>query len=93
MLLSICSLRMPFNLLTALMGKDAGNLRKQHAFEAVEEIPEDDDATFDDDFSENDNLYVDEDGNFCAIEEIVSHNDDDLAIDDEEYHETLLGKR
>ena len=37
-------------------GNDVGNPRKQHAFEAVEEIPEDDDdATFDDDLSENDN--------------------------------------
>ena len=36
-------------------GKDSGNPRKQHAFQAVEEIPEDDDDThLDDDFSEND---------------------------------------
>ena len=35
-------------------GKDSGNPRKQHAFQAVEEIPEDDDDThLDDDFSEN----------------------------------------
>ena len=26
-------------------GRDSGNPRKQHAFEAVEEIPEDDDET------------------------------------------------
>ena len=33
-------------------GKDSRNPRKQHAFEAVEEIPEDDDDTYlDDDFS------------------------------------------
>ena len=75
-------------------GKDAGIPRKQHAFEAVEEIPEDDDdATCEDDFSENDNPYVDEDGNLLATEEIVSDIDDDLAIDDEEYHEALLGYR
>ena len=73
-------------------GNDVGNPRKQHAFEAVEEIPEDDDdATFDDDLSENDNPYVDEDGNLLATEEIVSDIDGDLAIDDEEYHEALLG--
>ena len=36
-------------------GKDSGNTRKQHAFEAIEESPEDDDDThLDDDFSEND---------------------------------------
>ena len=36
-------------------GKNSGNLRKRHACEAVEEIPEDDDDTYlDDDFSEND---------------------------------------
>ena len=65
-------------------GKDAGNPRKQHAFEAVEEIPEDDDeVTFDDDLSANDNPYVDEDGNLLATEEIVSDIENDLAIDDE----------
>ena len=42
-------------------GKDSGNPRKQHAFEAIEEIPEDDDDTYlDDDFSENDDPYIDE---------------------------------
>ena len=36
-------------------GKDSGNTRKQHAFVAIEESPEDDDDThLDDDFSEND---------------------------------------
>ena len=44
-------------------GKDSGNPRKQHALEAVEQIPEDDDGTYlDDDFSENDDPYIDEDG-------------------------------
>ena len=34
-------------------GKDFENPREQHAFKAVEEIPEDDDDTYlDDDFSE-----------------------------------------
>ena len=75
-------------------GKDSGNPRKQHDFEATEEIQEDDDEThLDDDFSENDDPYIDEDGNSLATEEIVSIIDDDLAIDDEEYHETLLGCR
>ena len=41
----------------------------------------------------NDDPYVDEDGNFLATEEIVSDIDDDLAIDDEEYHEALPGYR
>ena len=69
-------------------GKDSGNPRKQHDFEATEEIQEDDDEThLDDDFSENDDPYIDEDGNSLATEEIVSIIDDDLAIDDEEYHE------
>ena len=44
-------------------GKDSGNPRKQHAFEAIEEVPEDDDDTY---FSENDDRYIDEDGNFLA---------------------------
>ena len=71
-----------------------GNPWKQDAFEAVEEIPEDDDeVTFDDDISENDNPNVDEDGNLLATEEMVSDIDDDLAIDDEEHHEALLGCR
>ena len=63
-------------------------------FEAVEEIPEDDDDTYlDDDFSENDDPYIDEGGKFLANEHIVSDIDDDLALDDEEYHEALLGSR
>ena len=75
-------------------GKDSGNPRKQHAFEAVEEVPEDDDDTNpDDDFSANDDPFIDEDGNFLANEQIVSDIDDDLALDDEEYHEALLGSR
>ena len=75
-------------------GEDSGNPRKQHAFEAVEEIPEDDDDTYlDDDFSEHDDPYIDEDGNFLANEQIVSDIDDDLALDDEEYHKALLGYR
>ena len=75
-------------------GKYSGNPRKQHAFEAIEEIPEDDDEThLNDDYSANDDPYVDEDGNFLATEDVVSEFDDDLAIDDEEYHEALLGYR
>ena len=54
-------------------GKDSENPRKQHAFEAIEEIPEDDDEThLNDDFSENDDPYIDEDGNFLATEDVVS---------------------
>ena len=75
-------------------GKDSGNPRSQHAFEAIEEIPEDDDEThLNDDCSENDDPFVDEDGNFLATEDVVSDVDDDLAIDDDEYHEELLGNR
>ena len=37
--------------------------------------------------------YIDEDGNFLANKQIVSDIDDDLALDDEEYHEALLGYR
>ena len=58
-------------------GKDSGSPRKQHAFEAIEEIPEDDDDTHD--FSENDDPYPDEDGHFLATEEVVSDIDDDLG--------------
>ena len=73
-------------------GKDSGNPRKQHAFEAIEEVPQDDDDTFLDEYlSENDDPYTDENGNFLANEQIVSDIDDDLALDDEEYHEALLG--
>ena len=68
-------------------GKDSGNPRKQHAFEAVEEIPENDDDTyFDEDLNENDDPYIDEDGNFLATEQIVSDIGDDLAL-------SLLGYR
>ena len=75
-------------------GKDTVNPRKQRAFEAVEEIPENDDDTYlKDDFSENDDPYIDEDGNFLANEQIVSDIGDDLALDVEEYHEALLGFR
>ena len=75
-------------------GKDSGNPRKQHAFEAVEEVPEDHDDTYlDEDFSENDDPHIDEDGNFLANEQIVSDIDGDLTLDDEEYHEALLGYR
>ena len=52
-------------------GKDSGNPRKQHAFEAIEEVPEDDDDTYlDEDLSENDDPYIDEDGNFLANERV-----------------------
>ena len=75
-------------------GKDSGNHRKQDAFEAVEEVPEDDDdSCLDEDLSENDDPYIDEDGNFLANEQIVSDIDDDLALDDKEYHDALLGYR
>ena len=47
----------------------------------------------DEGLSEKDDPYIDEDGNFLANEQIVSDIDDDLALDDEEYHETLLGYR
>ena len=80
--------------LVALMARTLENPRKQHAFEAVEEIPEDDDDFYlDDDFSKNDGPYIDEDGHFLANEQIVSDIDDDLALDDEEYHEAPLGYR
>ena len=59
---------MSYSQLIALTAKDSGNPRKQHAFEAVEEIPEDDDDTYlDDDFRENDDPYVDEDGKLPCI--------------------------
>ena len=62
--------------------KDSGNPRKQNAFEASEEVPEDDEDTYlDEDVSENDDPYIDEDGNFLANEPIVSDIDDDLASD------------
>ena len=51
-------------------------------------IPEgDDDTCLDDDFSSNDDPYLDEDGNFLATDDVVSD------VDDEEYHEALLGCR
>ena len=34
--------------------------------------------------------FVDEDGNFLVNEHVVSEVDDDLAIDDEEYHDTPI---
>ena len=40
-----------------------------------------------------DDHHVDEDGDFLVIEDVVSDVDDDLALDDEEYHEALLGYR
>ena len=43
--------------------------------------------------AKNNDPYIDEDGNFLANEQIVSDIDDDLALDDEEYHEALLGYR
>ena len=73
-------------------GKDSGNPRKQHALEAIEEIPESGDEThLNDDHTDDDDPYVDEDVNFLATEDIVSDVDHDLAIDDEEHHEALLG--
>ena len=66
-------------------GKDSASLRKQHAFEAIEEVPEDEDDTYlNEDFSENDVPYVDEHGNFLANDRIVSDIDDDLALDGED---------
>ena len=71
------------------MEKTLEILESSTLFEAIEEIPKDDDEThFNDDFIDNDGPYVDEDGNFLATEDVVS--DDDLAIDDEEDHEALL---
>ena len=50
-------------------GKYSRNPRKQHAFETIEEVSEDDDDTYlDEDLSENDDPYIDEDGNFFANE-------------------------
>ena len=73
-------------------GKDSGNPRKQHASEAIEEIPESDDEThLNDDHRDDDDPYVDEDVNFLATEDVVPDVDHDFAIDDEEYHEALLG--
>ena len=75
-------------------GKDSGNPRKQHAFEAIEEVPEDDDDTYlDENLSKNDDPHTDEDGNSLSGGRVVSDIDDDLALDDEEYHEALLGYR
>ena len=76
-------------------GKVSGNPPKQHAFETIEEVPEDDDDTYLSmrDLSENDDPYIDEDGNFLANEQIVSDIDDAFALDDEEYHDALLGYR
>ena len=54
---------------------------------------DDDDTYLDDNFSENDDPYIGEDGNSLANEQIVSDIDDDLALDDEEYHEAILGYR
>ena len=90
--LLVCSPTMSSSQLIALMARTLENPRMQHAFEAVEEIPEDDDDTYlDDDFSENDDPYIDEDGNLLANEQVQSDIENDLAIDDEEYHEALLG--
>ena len=42
-------------------GKESGNSRKQHVFEAIEKVPEDEDEThLDDDYSDDD-PYADED--------------------------------
>ena len=85
---------MSFSPVDRSRGKDIGNPRNQNTFEAIEEIPEDDDEIhLNDDHSDDDDPYVDEDGNFLATEDVVSDVDDDLAIDDEEYHEALLGYR
>ena len=43
--------------------------------------------------AKNDDPYIDEDGNFLANKQIVSDIDGELALDDEEYHEALLGYR
>ena len=75
-------------------GKDSENYRKQHAFAAIGEVPEDDDGThLNDDDSDEDDLCVDKEGNFLANEDAGSGVDDDLPIDDEEHHEALLGYR
>ena len=80
--------------LIALMARTLEILESSTLLEPVGEIPEDDDdICLDDVFSENDDLYIDEDGNFFANEQIVSDIDDDLAFDDEEFHEALLGYR
>ena len=72
-------------------GKDSVNSKRQHAFEAIEEAPEEDGGThMIEDDNEGDYPYVDEEGNFLANEDVVSDVDDDLAIDDEDYHEALL---
>ena len=76
------------------MARSLDILESSTLFEAVEEVPEDDDDTYlDEDFSENADRHIDEDGNFFANEQIVSDIDDDLALDDEEYHEALFGCR
>ena len=73
------------------MEKTLEILESSTLFEAIEEIPKDDDEThLNDDYGDDDDPYVDEDGNFLATEDVVSDVHDDLAIDDEEDHEALL---
>ena len=83
-----------FSQLIALTEKNPEILESNTFFETIEEVPEDDDEThLDDNNSDDDDPYVDEDGNFLANEQIVSDVDDDLTIDDKEYHEALDGYR
>ena len=75
-------------------GKDSGNSRRQHACEVIEEVPEEDDGThMNEDESEVDDPYVNEEEHFLANEDVVSDIDVDLAVDDEDCHEALLGYR
>ena len=53
--------------LIALMARTLEIPESSRPFEAVEEVPEDDDDTYlDEDLSENDDPYIDEDGNFSC---------------------------
>ena len=92
-LVVICSPMMPFSQLITLMVK-TGDSRTQHACEAIEEVPEDDDEThLNDDYIDDDDPYVDEDVHFLANVDVVCDVDDEVAFDDEEYREALLGYR
>ena len=81
-------------LATALGDKDSGNPRKQAFFLQLKRFQRTMTTPISMTISaKNDDPYVDEDGNFLANEQIVSDIDEDLALDDEEYHEALFGYR
>ena len=75
-------------------GQDSGGARRPQAFElASAEAEEEEDANHLDEDDDTDEPHLDDEGDFLATEDVVSDVDDDIALDDEDYHSAPRGEK